>query len=212
MALIHQATLTPSKIELLSAWVPTRPWLDGIDASALTPVGAYRFDDPDGEVGIETHLLETADGRVLQVPVTYRGAPLPGGDEWLIATTEHSVLGRRWVYDALLDPVYLPTLVGVIRTGGTQADLDVATDSGLRRRVPTTRVSGSGSGEFRPPALWAVIRSTSGTTTTLGVDGVRVVVRHVIDAEARAPGDADTLTGIWPGQEVRALLAHAGRA
>lgn len=211
MALIHQATLTPSKIELLSAWVPGQPWLDGVDASTLTPVGACRFDDPAGAVGIETHLLETADGRVIHVPVTYRGAPLRGGDDWLIGTTEHSVLGRRWVYDALLDPVYLLTLIGVIRTGGTQADLDVATDSGLRRRVPTTRVSGSGSGEFHPPTEWAVIRSTSGTTTTLSVGDLQLVVRHVIDPHDRAPDDADTLTGIWPGQEAPALLAHAVR-
>jgi hypothetical protein len=57
--------------------VPHQPWLAGADASTLTRLGSYRSDDPDGEVGIETHLLGPADGRVLQVPLTYRGAPRP---------------------------------------------------------------------------------------------------------------------------------------
>ncbi|MGC4856177.1 maltokinase N-terminal cap-like domain-containing protein [Micromonospora sp. DT4] len=68
--------------------------------------GAYRFDDPAGEVGIETMLVAAADGPVHQVPLTYRAAPLDDVDEWLVGTTEHSALGRRWVYDGCADPVY----------------------------------------------------------------------------------------------------------
>jgi len=33
------------------------------------------------------------------VPLTYRGAPLDGAEDALVGTTEHGVLGRRWVYD-----------------------------------------------------------------------------------------------------------------
>lgn len=61
MAVHHLATIVPSKLELLQAWVPHQPWTAGADTSALTRLGSYRFDDPDGEVGIETHLLATAD-------------------------------------------------------------------------------------------------------------------------------------------------------
>ena len=39
------------------------------------------------------------------VPLTYRAAALEGADGALIGTTEHGVLGRRWVYDGIGDPV-----------------------------------------------------------------------------------------------------------
>ncbi len=46
------------------------------------------------------------------VPLTYRGAPLDGaGEEALVGTAEHGVLGRRWVYDGVHDPL----LVGQVR-------------------------------------------------------------------------------------------------
>ena len=62
MALLHGgASLVPSKLELLAAWLPSRPWFTG-DASALEAVGSYRFDDPDGEVGMETHLVRAGEG------------------------------------------------------------------------------------------------------------------------------------------------------
>ena len=40
----------------------------------------------------------------LFVPLTYRGAPLAGGEADLVGTTEHSALGTRWVYDAWRRP------------------------------------------------------------------------------------------------------------
>ncbi len=98
MAMLHQATLTPTKAELIAAWLPGQPWFAG-DAGAVRLVGAYRFDDPAGEVGIESHLVEVG-GRTFHVPLTYRGAPLDGAEAFLVGTMEHSVLGRRWVYDA----------------------------------------------------------------------------------------------------------------
>ena len=56
MAIVYpQATLTPSKRELMDAWLPTRPWFDG--NADRKPVGSFRFDDPAGEVGLEGFLL-----------------------------------------------------------------------------------------------------------------------------------------------------------
>src|SRR3954453_6909270 len=98
MGLVYaRATIDPSKQELVEAWLPTRPWADG--ATSVEKVAEYRFDDPEGQVGVETILWRTGDGTVLQVPFTYRGAPLVGGDEFLVGTSDHSVLGPRWVYD-----------------------------------------------------------------------------------------------------------------
>ena len=60
MALVYpNATLTPSKRELMDAWLPSRPWYDG--HAERKPVGSFRFDDPDGQVGLEGFLLG-ADG------------------------------------------------------------------------------------------------------------------------------------------------------
>lgn len=103
MAILHRATLTPTKLELVQPWLDQQPW-----GRAGEPelVGSYRFDDPDGEVGVEALLILRGDA-VLHVPLTYRAAPLDGADEHLIGTLHHSVLGERWVYAASGDPVAL---------------------------------------------------------------------------------------------------------
>ena len=181
MAVLHPATLRPSKLEALQAWVPSQPWLDGADASQLELLGAYRFDDPDGEVGLEAHLLATADGRVLHVPVTYRGAPLDGAEDALITTMEHSALGRRWVYDGCADPVFLAACRTAITSGGRQADQFVATDAGLVPREATVQVRGSGAGD---------------------VAGELAVLRF-----PRSGADPSALTGTWAGQSTPLVLA-----
>ncbi|WP_432526090.1 maltokinase N-terminal cap-like domain-containing protein [Kineococcus mangrovi] len=65
----------PRRLRAPAAPSSQRPAGADADDSVPTELGSYRFDDPDGEVGTETHLLATADGQVLQVPLTCRGAP-----------------------------------------------------------------------------------------------------------------------------------------
>jgi hypothetical protein len=117
VAIIHSTTLTPSKLELLTAWLPRQPWYRGPEAPQLAKAGGFRLDDPDGEVGIEIMLVSDADadGTVYVVPMTYRGAPLEGADDALIGTSEHGVLGRRWIYDAERDPVAVGQLLALAR-------------------------------------------------------------------------------------------------
>ena len=52
MAIIHRATITPTKLDLIDGWLGDA--LPGDDD--LRQVGSYRFDDPEGEVGIEAIL------------------------------------------------------------------------------------------------------------------------------------------------------------
>ena len=194
MALLHRATLTPSKLELINGWLPTRPWSGGGEVRSL---GAYRFDDPAGEVGMEAFLLERDDGQVLHAPFTYRGAPLAGAEQHLLGTIEHSVLGTRWVYDACADPVWATALATAVLTGGTQVEELIDVDGELEPRDPTATVVGSGS--LSDPGLGvaeAVRAHDDGPTTVIRNDGLELVVVRVVGHDV--PLD-ETLTGRWAG-------------
>ncbi|PPF84116.1 hypothetical protein C5B96_07755 [Subtercola sp. Z020] len=141
MALLHKAVLTPSKLELLQGWVPAQPWGGG---GALEQVGAFRFDDPAGEVGIETLLVRAGDGPVLHVPLTYRSAPLEGAGAGLIGTMEHSLLGERWVYDGAADPVYASVLATVVLNGGSHAEQHWVIDGETVEKPLDTFAEGTG--------------------------------------------------------------------
>lgn len=210
VALIHQADLTPTKLELLRAWIPGRAWGAAPGTPSPEVIGAFRFDDPDGEVGIETHLVRTATGDVLQVPLTYRGAPLAGADAALVTTMEHSVLGRRWVYDGCADPVYLRALIHTIVTGGTQAPLEYSPEPAGAPPAVTTRVRGTGApGTPLPvpaPDTAADPRDDAGRTVVTVGGGVVTVVRVVRDT-GDLPGDLPALRGTWPGQDRPVTLA-----
>jgi hypothetical protein len=116
MAIFHRATIKPTKAELIAKWAPTRDWGPS-GAEAIDVIGSYRFDDPDGRVGMETHLVNAGSG-LMQVPLTYRDEPLDGAEHALITEMEHSVLGTRWVYDGLHDPQFVVMLAAVAMTGG----------------------------------------------------------------------------------------------
>ncbi len=137
------AELRPSKMELLAAWLPEQSWFDG-DPSRLERVAAFRLVDPDGEVGIDCMLIASA-GAVFHVPVTWRDAPMEGGN--LVGTLEHSVLGTRWCYDAPSDPVYVTELARVIREADTDADIIGEGETEARPRTISVKGSGPASGK-----------------------------------------------------------------
>lgn len=213
MALIHRAELSPSKLEILEGWLPHQPWIGTVDASSPEILGAFRFDDPDGQVGIETHLVRAGD-RVVQVPVTYRGEPLDtyrgepldGADRYLISTMEHSVLGRRWVYDAVGDPVYVEMLARTILTGGIQAELEY--DEPSDRPPLTTRVIGSGDPNTVVPEIISLTTSNSASTTRIDAGSVALELVRIVDSTI-VGAVGPSLAGTWPGQESPAILAIA---
>ncbi|CCH17200.1 CG0192-related protein [Micromonospora lupini] len=209
MALLHRATLRPTKLELLTTWLPGRPWWQGPADVEVVSRGAYRFDDPTGEVGIETILVTAADGPVHQVPLTYRAAPLADADEWLIGTTEHSALGRRWVYDACADPVYATALTHAILAGPGQAEQYFEVDGRREVRPPTMTIDVSGDGGA-VPAIGAVREVVDEVDTVIVTDAVELVVVRRPDAGAAGARGA-ILSGAWDGQPTPLPLAYARR-
>lgn len=126
MAIIYQAELSPSKPEILRTFLSGRSWGE---SGELELLGAYRFDDPDGEVGIECHLARVGE-TVYHLPLAYRAELVEGAEEGLIGTMDHSVLGERHVYDGLADDVALDCFRRAICGEQEQAELEIHTPDG----------------------------------------------------------------------------------
>ncbi|WP_460437202.1 1,4-alpha-glucan branching protein GlgB [Arthrobacter tecti] len=106
--------------------MPSQRWFPakGRDIS-LNRVGGIKLEDPAGEVGLEVHLVAVESGRrldVVNIPLTYRSEPLAGAEAALLGETEHSELGRRWVYDGTHDPVFVTAWVDLMRLEAATAD------------------------------------------------------------------------------------------
>ncbi|MDX6758353.1 1,4-alpha-glucan branching protein [Streptomyces sp. F8] len=144
MAVIHRTTMSPGKLELIAAWLPSKPWYRGADAPLLAKAGGFRLDDPEGEVGIEFMVVtDTSGGSPVAylVPMTYRGAPLASAGDGLIGTSEHGVLGRRWIYDGTHDGVLVEQLLALL-AGRTTAQDQNTSDA----PDPTVEVRSEGPG------------------------------------------------------------------
>lgn len=212
MATLHDAQLRPTKIEILNRWVPSQSWASDVDTSTLESVGAYRFDDPAGEVGVETHLLSTGDGRVIQVPLTYRARALEGAEESLITKMHHSVLGERWVYDASVDPVFARTLAETILRGGRQAELIYLSKDGPLPREATTWVRGSGSPAELVPDVHDVTFAHEGNVTIIDAGSLTLRLRRVVvPSSDNGSLDEAQLLGRWPGHDQWTLLSTVNR-
>jgi hypothetical protein len=132
MAVIHRTTLAPSKLALLTPWLPAQPWYRGRGGMPeLSRAGGFRLDDPDGAVGIEFFIAADGSGDGAQVyllPLTYRSAPGPQAADGLLGTAEHGVLGQRWMYDGTRDPVLVAALVAFFQ-GDVQAQAQSESDT-----------------------------------------------------------------------------------
>ncbi|MEU4077986.1 1,4-alpha-glucan branching protein [Streptomyces venezuelae] len=176
MAVIHHTTMQPTKLELLAAWLPTRAWHPGGDVRPAK-AGGFRLDDPAGEVGIE--FMAVADGEgdtaaTYLVPMTYRSGPLEGAEHALIGTSEHGILGTRWIYDGTHDPVLAAQLYALL-AGRTEAQAQSQSDA--------------------PDPTVAVTRIAAGTGTAADAELVRAEdgPDHT-DVVVRAPGAPAPLT------------------
>ena len=197
MAIVYPyAELTPGKRELMDAWLPSRPWFDG--AAGRKPTGSFRFDDPQGEVGMEGFLLGADGLSTLFVPLTYRGAELAGAQAHLVGTTEHSELGTRWVYDGAADPVFVQSLVAAVLTGASGVDHEYDIGNGPESRPTNAQVRGSGTPGTDVPALGPLNVRDDGPLTLVDAGAAQVVIARVVGTGVAA--DA-TLEVTWKGGE-----------
>lgn len=206
MALLHEATISPGKDELVAGWLPGRPWWDG--ETERGPVGSFRLDDPAGEVGIECFLLGSASGSTMFVPLTYRAAPLSGAEAGLVGTMEHSVLGTRYVYDACVDPVFVGAALDTIRSGGAHADLLLQRADGTEvRREPTATARGDGVSTVphHDPGVPVAPTDEPDRTVVAGADVELTVIRRLGESP-RGPA----LTGSFAGGSGLRLVVVSG--
>jgi hypothetical protein len=216
MAVIHRTTLTPTKLELLTSWLPAQPWYEGDGRRPeLTKAGGFRLDDPRGEVGMEFMVVTDVSGDrpvSYHVPLTYRGAPLEGADHALIGTAEHGVLGRRWIYDGTHDPVLVAQLHALFAGDAEAQDQNVSDTPD-----PSVTVSSTGaaaSGQIRPAAVAEAPHATDIVVDAAdGGRGGRLTMRVT---RVLRPGEADVADVLghvaagWrlpDGAEVRGVFA-----
>ncbi|MEU2022652.1 1,4-alpha-glucan branching protein [Streptomyces sp. NPDC016469] len=210
MAVIHRTTLSPTKLELLTTWLPTRPWYVGPAHPSLVKSGGFRLDDPQGEVGIEFMVVTDTSGAEpvpYFVPLTYRGAALEGAEDALVGTTAHGVLGERWVYDGCHDPVLVAQLLALL-DGRAEPQAQSVTDT------PDPTITHSHTG-----AAFGLVAPTATDTpegTDLSVPGTTLHVNRVLRAAADAPeGTAGHISGPWSTPEdveVRGVFAEVRTA
>jgi hypothetical protein len=204
MSLIHRTTLKPTKLELLTDWLPTRPWYRaGAGQPSLTKAGGFRLDDPAWEVGIE--FMVAADGSTAyHVPMTYRGTPLDEIGDALIGTTEHGVLGQRWVYDGSRDPVLMRQLVALIQ-GKAEPQAQSQSDT-----PDPTVLSWPATDGTVDVADFTAADDAEGTTLSAGELTLRVhrVLRPVA-GDGRAPGAVSATWGLADGTRARGVFAVA---
>ncbi len=202
MARYHIAQLTPSKAEILAGWLDSQSWAPAVGSvDDIDIVGAFRFDDPDGVVGLETHLVQI-DDVVFQVPLTYRPTSFDGGR--LVSEMHHSVLGDRWVYDGIHDPVMVSMFAAASLTGTGQA-LGIVEYEERRVVVPTpVRLSGGGWTGGPTAVDRFEVESATDDAVTLANDAFTMrMMRRLCDGPAPEVG----LTATWPGQADPVVLA-----
>lgn len=177
MAIIYDADLSPSKTEILRSFLAGRSWGE---SGELELLGAYRFDDPEGEVGVECHLVKMGE-TTYHLPLAYRPARVEGAEEHLLATMQHSVLGERFVYDGLADETALDCFRRALCGEQQQAELEIhepdGTAAGTRAQAVRLRLEVDEGA--RPPRLDELLEDGQPFTIARTVDGLDGAVRLV---------------------------------
>jgi Maltokinase N-terminal cap domain len=220
MAVIHNTTMSPGKLDLLRGWLPAQPWyLTNGRGPELAKAGGFRLDDPAGEVGIEFMVVTDGSGPraiTYQVPLTYRAGALAGAEGGLIGTAEHGVLGWRWIYDGTCDPVLVAQLVALVH-GTAEPQAQNASDT----PDPTVIVRPAANGPVAVVTSVVAANGPVGTDLriqTAGGDGMpnRLLIvrinRILRSGDGAGEAGQPCLSATWrltDGTQVRGIFATA---
>ncbi|SDJ45205.1 hypothetical protein SAMN05444157_3433 [Frankineae bacterium MT45] len=205
MAEVHNTTMKPGKLDLLTDWLPTRPWYVGNGSPSLRRGGGFRLDDPAGQVGIEFLIAVDESGSEpvsYLVPQTYRDAPVDGAEETLIGTSEHGVLGLRYIYDGATDPVLVSQLIAFL-----QGDVEAQAQSQSNTPDPSVTAQLAVTGGLSSASSPA---TDSATSTDIPVEtadrGSHIIrINRVLHPESAADGSAlgEVVGGVVGGWQQR---------
>ncbi len=193
MSQLHRTTMQPAKLDLVAQWLPQQPWyVRGPAGLRLERAGGFRLDDPAGEVGVEyLFVTDTAhpDAPGYAVPLAYRGAPSDAPAAALLGTSEHGVLGKRWIYDAAFDPVAVAQLLLLVQ-GLAEPQAQTVSDT------PDPTVTAGCALDGRVDAHGSRVTSSDAVGTTVVVDATDTAEpqgRQLVLALRRllAPGHSD---------------------
>lgn len=196
MSDLYRAELKPTKLEVLADVLE-------LDPDEIEQLASYRFDDPEGQVGMEVHIV-SVHGDVLQIPLTYRPEPLEDAEpDDLVCEMEHGVLGTRYIYFATADAVFAEALASAIAEKQSGAEQFIVDGD---ERIPFTKnlaeVRGTGPIDFDDYELGEDVFEIIELVSELDIEGLT-------DEEAAQPGQ---LVGTWAGQDKPVLLASTGLA
>ncbi len=159
---MSEPILTDALSTLLREWLPRQRWFPVKTADfALEQAGGLSLEDTAGQARLEVFLLavssKTSDGGqrtdVVQVPISYRESPLPGGERALIGPAPDA--GRAWIYDAVHDPSFVYAWLELIRSGAVSR-----TGSARGHRAPS---------EHRLPTAHGMVKVLSGEQSNSSV-------------------------------------------
>jgi hypothetical protein len=216
MAIIHQTTLVPAKLELLASWLPGQPWyLHTGAAPDLARIGGFRLDDPAGEVGIEFMAVTDGSGEqatTYQVPLTYRAVACAEAEAGLLGTAEHGVLGRRWIYDGVRDPVLAAQLVALIQgdaAAQAQRVSNTPDPTVISRPVTSGHLTATGSAVAADGPHGTDLRIRTAGADDTPRDDLLVRVHRILQPENGAdPGDGGPARVAAPWRRPDGTQAH----
>ena len=174
-------------------------------APDLARTGGFRLDDPGGAVGLEFMVVtDAATSASYHVPLTYRDSELPGAGNGLIGTSQHGVLGHRWVYDGAYDPVLVARLVALI-----QGAAEPQAQSESHTPDPTV-TTGPPAVATAPVTESAVVASTAVGTELQLAGGLTVWINRILRAGEEHYGPGVSATWKLPdGTVSRGVFATA---
>jgi hypothetical protein len=127
--------------------------------------------------------------------MTYRGSPLAGADDALIGTAEHGVLGTRWLYDGVRDPVLMTQLGELIQgRARAQAQRQSDTPDPTVRSHPPSGVVDAPSARLDIAIMRALVPADGSLGADLGSAGV---------------GQVSAMWTAADGRQVRGVVATA---